>query len=221
MPNTPTYGWRYQHLLEAPHGPNLGEHVALDIETTVVGLSVVDANLDARLDVLEARLQYRARQTLGAPAPSVSFSSIPSTLRRLSLSWTARSDNAAVQLAIALRVNGNSGANYNAQVVTGNAAVVGAASLTGATSGRAGTCTGSSAAAGIFGSGEIIFVGWDSPHSTFLGWTHASQEISATPVCEVGGGAYSLAGPYTSVTLLPSAGSFTAGSDFQLIGEPA
>lgn len=35
---TPVYGWRFQTLGDRPHGPNLGEDLARDVEATVAGL---------------------------------------------------------------------------------------------------------------------------------------------------------------------------------------
>ncbi len=35
MANTPVFGWPYQGRLDQPHGPNLGEKLALAIEATV------------------------------------------------------------------------------------------------------------------------------------------------------------------------------------------
>lgn len=35
MPSTPVFGWPYQSRLDPPHGPHLGEDLALAIEATV------------------------------------------------------------------------------------------------------------------------------------------------------------------------------------------
>lgn len=44
MPNTPVFGWPYQGSGNQPHGPNLGELLALAAEATVAGVkSTADA----------------------------------------------------------------------------------------------------------------------------------------------------------------------------------
>jgi hypothetical protein len=219
MPNTPRYGWRYQHLLEAPHGPNLGEHVALDIEETVGGIAEDVAALDVRTDAIEAGEVYEARQTLSVTAGTVTFSAIPSALRRLVVSWTARGDNASSEQHMRIQVNGLAGTNYNTEQIHANGAALSSSLIVAnGASGFAGHVACATATAGLFASGEITFVGWDSPHSTFLGYTFAAQCITASGIFNSGGGTITGAGPYTSVTLFPAAGSFIAESDFQLTG---
>lgn len=39
MPTTPVFGWPYQSRSDAPHGPNLGEQLALAIEATLGGIA--------------------------------------------------------------------------------------------------------------------------------------------------------------------------------------
>jgi hypothetical protein len=169
------------------------------------------------------KVPYIARQTLGGAAATVTFSSIPSALRSLRLRWTARGD-AVVQVEfIFLRVNNDSGNNYNAEYTQVNNTTVSGAPTVAISGGTSGYLLGASAPAGAFGSGTIDFVGWDSPHSGYLGWTFNSAALgtgAANFIGLVGGGQYVPAGPYTSVTLFPNAGNFVAGSDFQLEGWP-
>lgn len=162
---------------------------------------------------------YKARQTLGGTAASVTFSGIPSNLRRLSLRWTARSNDASTNVLLQLRVNNDSGANYYDQFVawTGSGAA-GPNLETGATQWRIGRQTAGGATANMFGSGMVEIVGWDSPHTNYLGATWWSQAMSGGQIREDGGGSYAGAGPYTRLDVICTTGSFIAGSDFQLEG---
>lgn len=164
---------------------------------------------------------YRARQTLSGSAATVTFSSIPSTLRSLRLRWTARSDNAVNAQFISIQVNGNSGANYSYEFVQGNNTTASANNGVAQTGGVVGLMVGASASAGVFSSGAIDVIGWDNQHASSLGWNFMSQALG-TGVANFftmnGGGNASVAGPYTSVTILPQAGNFITGSDFQLEG---
>jgi hypothetical protein len=133
--------------------------------------------------------------------------------------WTARGDNASSEQHMRVRINADSGANYNTEQVQALAGVVTGSLIVGnGTSAFAGHVACATAAAGLYSSGEMTFIGWDSPHSTFLGYTFCAQCITSGGIFNSGGGLYSLAGPYTSITLFPIAGSFVAGSDFQLTG---
>lgn len=57
MPFTPVFGWPYQARGEAPHGPNLGEKLALAVEATV-------APVAAGVNRMGVTLQRVALQTL-------------------------------------------------------------------------------------------------------------------------------------------------------------
>jgi hypothetical protein len=164
---------------------------------------------------------WTARITLSASTSSVIMPPIPPGLRSLTAKWTARGDNASNTITVFLRINNDSTASYNAENGIATAgAIVGSATL-GATSATIGFTVGSLATAGMYGSGTCDFVGWDRPHSGFLGFTAQSQAMITGGVATFGGGTYTNtpAVPYALITFLPSAGNFVAGSDFQLIGE--
>ena len=107
---TPIYGWPYQSLVHSPDGAALGEEGFNAAEKTVSGIDarVSPASLaliNARIAALEALSPYRARQTLPGVAASITFLGIPSNLRTLRVSWTARSNDAAAIVDMLLRVN--------------------------------------------------------------------------------------------------------------------
>jgi hypothetical protein len=171
--------------------------------------------------------KFEARQTLGNTVASVTFTGIPAHLRALKLFYTARADNAVTVQLILVQVNGDSGALYSYEYGQAQNVTLIAVSNSAQTSGGIGLCTGASATSGRYGSGEVTFIGWDSPHSTGLGWTFVSQAIGAAVanfVAQFGGGIYENATPsqpYTSLTIFPQAGNFITGSDFQLEGWPS
>lgn len=159
-----------------------------------------------------------ARVTVQSPVAEVTFT-VPQTLSRLTVSWSARSGIAAVSTAIRARINGDSSANYHTEMIqaTGAGAAVGSATAS-ATSWMMGVLAGNTAPADFFSAGELFLPGWDAPHFTLSAlWRNTS--ISSGGVTDSGGGIFNVAGPYTSVTFFPDGGAnWVSGSDFQLQG---
>lgn len=165
---------------------------------------------------------YRQTTLLGADAASVTLSSIPSTLKRLAVTWTARSTAAAVFDDLRMRINGNTGTNYFGNLHTQQNTTISSfaeVSLTYGTVG--GGIAAASAAASNFGSGEVTFTGWNAPASRpALNWLWAGHmfESAANSFYSQGGGLFIVAGPYTSLTFLAGAGNLKAGSEFTVYG---
>ena len=219
--STPVYGWPYQSLPDPPDGPNLGEDLALAIEGTVQSLQSQLAAMQTRVNALTVAAYYRARQIVTVPVPSVTFSGIPSNLRRLKITYTGRSDNATTNILVQLRVNGDPGANYYDEFTRAIGAAAPASNLeVGSNQMRCGVSAAALATAGQFSVGSLEFVGWDAPHPNYLGVIFHSFTPAAGSNEEDGGGAYAGAGPYNSVTVIAQAGNWVAGSDFQLYGDP-
>lgn len=176
------------------------------------------------ITAMVAGTTYRVRQTLTAPASSVVFL-VPSALRQVRLNCLARSDAAVQAMQLVYRLNTDNSALYFSELVQGQNATTVAAAISGGTSGLCGILTGSLAGAGVFGSSDITFTGWDlSSVTSFVGVTYTSQALGngvANFFTLSGGGIYAGASPYTSITLLPTSGNFIAGSDFQLEGIPS
>lgn len=167
---------------------------------------------------------YSARQTLTGSAASVTFSSIPTALRRIRVSYTARADNAVQVQTMRMRINGVATANYFVEYLQGNNVTAAAVAQAGVNDGNIGTCTGSLAAAGIYASGQVEIQNWDNAGSiNMVPWTFVSQGLgvgAANFFAQSGGGLYNLAGPYTSLTFMSLAGNLVAGTDIQLEGWP-
>jgi hypothetical protein len=151
-----------------------------------------------------------ASTLLGSPAASIVFSGIPSTIRTLLVSWVARSDTASAFVSMRMRINGNSGANYSSDL--GQHAVN--VNNTGETSMQVGNAWAASTAAGLFGQGHIHITGWNDPITKLnANFTYGAPLASgAGGFAGYGSGLFNVDGPYTSITLLPSAGNFIAGT---------
>ncbi len=162
--------------------------------------------------------RYRAVQTLSSTTASVTFSSIPTTLKQLTLTWIARSTTASFAQALRVRVNGDTGANYsfNYQQVAGASAFQ--TVLNSQTSWLGGVIAGNSAAASNFGAGVIDFPIWSRSPNLNCVFRNHFYESGANSWSHLGGGLHFAAGSNTSITLFPDSGSFTAGSEFLLTG---
>jgi hypothetical protein len=174
---------------------------------------------DAGTSWTKLPFKYTASQVFGGSAAVATFSGIPTNLKKLSLRFTARCDVASAFQSISIRVNNDSGANYNYQVLQGSGATATSSSAAAATSGFLGLIPAASATAGQFGGGSVEIEGWDSPHANYLGMQSMTIMTGTSTATDVGGTQYTAAGPYTRIDLIPQAGNFIAGSAFYLTGE--
>lgn len=69
---TPIYGLRYQILANSPHGPNLGRHLAEDVE----------AQLD-RMEKYVVEVTASALQNVGPAAEAITFSTVVTDLQNM------------------------------------------------------------------------------------------------------------------------------------------
>lgn len=162
-----------------------------------------------------AGAQLISSQTLGAGAATVAFNSIPQTYEHLLLHWVARSDNATTSQAILARFNGDTAANYNSQLLTTATTTATAARNTGETSMRLGNIAAASAGANQGGIGTLIVPFYRN--STFFKLLQAHGGLWAPQMEDRLCGWQSTAA-VSSITLLPGAGNFIAGSQFALYG---
>lgn len=221
---TPNFAIPYQTVTDAPHGPNLGEDIAFATDTALLGL-------DARIDTLEAATHFTRidRQILVGTAASItlpSVGSIPGTYSALRLLCMCRGDTAAAFTTTRLRFNADSGANYDSEqdsAAGSSATAFEALNATGADIGE------STAASAVAGSVSIMDVSipfytnttfWKSIISVHMlqGQTSGGQagEIRAKQWVS----RWRNTAAITSITILPGAGNFIAGSSFALYGIP-
>lgn len=161
-------------------------------------------------------------QTLGSPAASVTFSAIPAHTS-LRLHWHARCDGSGSTQLLLMRVNGDTGSTYHRQyteAIGGGGS--GSSGSTGQSSLLGGQVAATSATANYFAGGSMTWTGWAGA----AGWptvvSTCSAFVTGATTSTVGTycGQYTVAGPYTSITLYPASGNFVAGSTFSLYAHP-
>ena len=218
MATTPVYSLRYQALTDAPHGPNLGEDLAEDVEAVLV-------SLDGRLDTLEAAAHYTrlAQTVLGGTQASVTFSSISGAYSALKVHIQARGDTAATTTGLVMRFNGDTGANYDAQSAYGQTTSTGAAESVAATGVTLLDIAAASATANHAGVLDLLIAKYAG--TTFIKTVDGTSTSSfgtgtGTLITRKLSGRWRSTAAITSITMLPAAGSFVAGSSFTLYGLP-
>lgn len=173
--------------------------------------------------------QLIARQTLGASAATVTFSAIPA-FKALRLLLCAQGTTAAAVVSVAVRVNGDStNGNYSYGTVQETTAATTTAAISTGTLAELCIITGATYTT-KWAAGVIDLPAWTPPAGRAgadLSMLGTSYGFGANTTGNFGlalrGGSYGIAGPYTSLTLLPSvsgaaSGSFAAGSEFSLYG---
>jgi hypothetical protein len=173
---------------------------------------------------------WTASQTAGAAVSSLSFTGIPTNLKKLEVHWTARDDWAGFAGATGyLRVNNDAGGNYRHQLVQGSGDGVNATAFrnaawaSGDNRGGFGLYARGGAAAGVFGSGTVTFPAWNAPHTNHLAYLWQSVTLSSSTGQswhQAGGGMYAGAGPYNRIDFFPESASqkWAAGTQFTLYG---
>jgi len=170
--------------------------------------------------------QAAATQVLGGTTASITFSSVSSKYTNVTVYWSARDTNAALSDSLLLRFNGDTGNNYGYQYVEGQGTTAQAASgaMSATSSITIGKITGASATASYYSGGRFDVLGWNKSASgrnavaVGVGYVTGSNTTTGQLTGSYGGG-YVPAAQLSSLTLLPSAGSFAAGSQFSLYAE--
>jgi hypothetical protein len=159
-----------------------------------------------------------ADTTLVAAAASISFASIPATFAHLMLVGLARGDTAATSIALQLRFNNDSAANYNVEVLTATAAVAAAATNTGLTAGWGNAIPAATAAAGHFSPVVIFIPNYASatPDKSLFGLGF----LPANPQLQIAGSLWASTAAINRIDLFAGAGNLLAGTRFTLYGLP-
>lgn len=166
---------------------------------------------------------YRQVTELGSAAASVVLSSIPTTLKRITVSWAGKSDANVNTSLIFMRVNGSSAANYYGQKIDNANATTSSSNFATQTWAEIGTIAGQPAGVGTqWGVGTVDISGWDLASSVAdrLTWTArcGTYRQAADSHLALYDGTYITAGPWTSLTFIPFSGNFATGSQFVLEG---
>lgn len=206
---TTNFGWPKPDGTDSPDGPGQVTALANASDATVFGIS--------------AQLPYRARQTLGGSAASVTFSGIPSALRRLRVRWVGHSTATTGIQNLILSINGGISVTYLYQYLRlpGTGAPTTDTAATTATTFAVGALCGTLSDPTYFhASGSLDFVAWDVGPLTAQ--VHSFASPTNTPgnwFSQIGSiHFFNIAPPFTSLTLAPQTGSWAAGADFQLEG---
>lgn len=153
---------------------------------------------------------------------SVTFSSISATTHEnLLLLVYARGSNASANVTVSLRLNADSGANYDSQLLEAAATTVSGTEARAATSIAVAKIPANTATANVFG-GCVLSI--PNYHGTTLMKAvrsrYAHKQGITTGLVTVGAcaGFWRSAAAISSLTVLPTAGNFKAGSRFTLLG---
>jgi len=170
--------------------------------------------------------QVAATQVLGGTTASITFSGISSKYINITVYWSARDTNAGLSDSLLLRFNGDTGNNYGYQYVEGQGTTAQAASgaMSTVSSITIGKVTGGSATASYYSGGRFDVLGWNKSASgrntavAGVGYLTGSNTSTGQLTGSYGGG-YVPSAQLSSLTLLPSAGSFAANSQFSLYAQ--
>lgn len=166
-------------------------------------------------------LELIGHQVLASPAASVVFSSIPATYQHLKAVIQGRSARVNTTEDLLMRLNADTGANYDYQMVNGaNTTVTGLAG-TGQTSAAVGNLPAANATANNAGQCIVDIAGYTS--ALFKTYHSRSIDVYGTTagdkLVQNVGGLYRSTTAISTVTFILSAGSnFVAGSMFSLYG---
>ena len=153
-----------------------------------------------------------AETLLGSAAASISFSSIPATFRHLLIVLAGRTDRASVTRdTVLLRVNSDSGANYDRQdLAAQNTTVTGSQSLA-ATSADVGTLAAANATAGRSGVLRLLI-------ADYAGTTFWKSFVSESAAMDGGGNLIPRGGQWKSTAAIDTVAFTTAGAANFLTG---
>lgn len=168
-------------------------------------------------------MAFISETVLSASAASVTFSNIPQDFRHLMIAASCRVDTAAERDNIAVRFNGDSGANYDTQSIFGTSATPTASATRGAASLPVGSAEAANSRGNAFGPNWIwIFqysaAGIEKQTISFFS-TFGNLSTDADLFAIFRAGNWRNLNVITSITILPSTGpNFVSGSRFQLYG---
>lgn len=165
-------------------------------------------------------------QVITSTTASVTFSNIPSNLSVLFVTWQARSDTAAGNAPLFMRVNGNATANYYGQVIEGaNTSLIVGASTAQTAAAIADIAAATATATSMTGMGHAVITGWANSSNalSLVANSLIMQSVTAGGIfSEFQSWAYNVTGTaHTSLTFTTTgnfAGTVGSGCIFTLYG---
>ena len=180
-------------------------------------------NASVRDNLNKGVMRPIAETTLGAPAASIVFSSIPADLSHLALRLFCRGDQVASFVPVNMQVNGDSGNNYDNQWLISNGAsgaplmqeAVGVGII------RAGSMVGANALASVWCSIALEIPGYASTAGQKAILTKSAYKTNTATTAiymEDGVGFWRNTAAISSLTLISSVGNFLTGTKATLYG---
>jgi hypothetical protein len=221
-----------ENLNGAAAVPN-NAHLLANVLVPAASTSVIDANIrDTRkraivggavafggLGALSGWTPIEDR-TLTVAAGTITFSSIPQDFEHLALLISGRSDAAVTGTNVSLRVNGDSGANYDSQQLVAGGTVVTATEQLAAAQAVIGQLTGASSPASNVGQIQSILQNYTGAFRKTFRSDCANKQTDATlgTIVEIAAGAWRSGGAITSLSAIIASGNFIIGSRATLYG---
>lgn len=153
--------------------------------------------------------------TLGVAASTIVASSLPTTYAHMRAMLFLRGDNASTTVGLSVRMNADSGANYNYQQILANNATVTASAAVAATSASLPPFPAANAPAFIYTAITLDLLNYGNSirFKTFLatGWMETA-DTAAGQFAQTNGGVWKATAAINSLTFISAAGNFDAGS---------
>ena len=159
-----------------------------------------------------------ADSTVESPVSTITFSSIPSGYTDLKLVISARGDAGAISRSVYVTFNGSS-TSYSDRYLQGDGSAASSGSNSGGTTKiYAGECTASTATSNTFGNQELYIPNYTGSTNKSISADAVAETNATTQYMSLVAGLWSNTAAITSITLVPSTGSFVANSTFTLYG---
>lgn len=164
-----------------------------------------------------------SEQVLGGTAATVTFSAIPGTYRNLRLVFQARCNDAATAQGAFLQFNGDTAANYSRQFLSvQNTSITGAQTISNSQGATVAFISCAGALANTSGTNVIDILNYSGTtfFKTAFGNSGAIDSATASGIRFFSFyGLWANTSAITSILITPSAGSFIAGSVFDLYAQ--
>lgn len=220
------YGWSIEVLEDTGSGLPALPASSIDLASIAVpagSASVTDSMITDRRGYACPSIPLSI-QTLAATTATISFAGIPGFIRALEIDWTARCDAVGNSFVLGARINGDTAGNYARlyKTVLGNGTASpaqGAPVLNADTYIRLGIIPGTTTTTGFFGEGDVKIPKWRTDNTSTrpkMLFRSSLYDTASNMAEENGWGVWVGTGAPSSITLISTAGSFIAGSQFIL-----
>lgn len=178
-------------------------------------VSILDSGVAASTTAYESI----ATTTLGSSTSTITFSSIPATYTHLQLRWLARSDRAAAQDFVDIRLNSDTGANYAAHLLYGDGATATSTAYVSNTNVGVIFMPGSTATASVFGVGVMDILDYTNTNKYTTTRILGGADINGSGRIVLGSGVWMNTAAVTTLTIITdNASTFSQYSKFALYG---